>query len=107
PRAIPDAFRAVVAQCADRVAYRDRQRSITYGDLDAESDRVARRLVDRARHGPLVILAPLRIDSLALLLGALKAGVLAVPLDPRWPKEQWLEVVRKVDGTLVVPDDDL
>jgi acyl-CoA synthetase (AMP-forming)/AMP-acid ligase II/thioesterase domain-containing protein/acyl carrier protein len=104
---IPGAFRAVVAQHPDRVAYREPTRSVTYGQLDALSNRVARHLIRRDRDQPMVFVAPLRVESFALVLGALKAAVLVTPLDPRWPKEQWVEVAHKVDGVLVVPDDDV
>jgi hypothetical protein len=46
-----------------------------------------------------------RIDSLALVLGGLKAGRLVAPVDPRWPPEEWVEVARRTGGRLVVPDD--
>jgi acyl-CoA synthetase (AMP-forming)/AMP-acid ligase II len=82
---IPGAFRAVVAQHPDRVAYREPTCSVTYGQLDALSNRVARHLIRRDRDQPMVFVAPLRVESFALVLGALKAAVLVTPLDPRWP----------------------
>ena len=105
PRTIPHAFRRVVAQQPDRLAYTDLHRSVTYREFDLTSNGVANELLARGDDRPLVVVAPLTIDSVAILHGALKAGRLVVPLDPRWPMEQWLEVTRRVGGHLAVPDD--
>jgi acyl-CoA synthetase (AMP-forming)/AMP-acid ligase II/acyl carrier protein len=102
---VPDGFRAAVAHAPERIAYRDTERSITYGELDRASNVAARHLLGLGETRPLVLIAPVRIDSLVLILGALKSGRLVAPLDPRWPVEQWVEVVRRVDGHLAVPDD--
>jgi amino acid adenylation domain-containing protein len=102
---IPDAFRAVAARNPDRIAYQDRHRSVTYAQLDRDTNAVANALLHVLDDRPVVVVAPVSIDSLTLIHGALKAGRLVAPLDPRWPVEQWVEVVRRLDGRLVVPDD--
>jgi thioesterase domain-containing protein len=43
-RSIPDAFRATVAEHADRLAVRDGDRSVTYGELDGRPLRAYRPL---------------------------------------------------------------
>ncbi|HEY3672157.1 MAG TPA: class I adenylate-forming enzyme family protein, partial [Acidimicrobiia bacterium] len=103
-RSLPDVFRTVAAEHSDRLAYQDRSRSVSYGQLDQESNRVANALLRIVDDRPLALVAPVSIASLTLIFGALKAGRLVAPLDPRWPVEQWLEVVRRLDGRLVVPD---
>jgi amino acid adenylation domain-containing protein len=87
------------------MAFTGADRSITFGELDAETNRVAHGLLETGDTRPVVAVAPVRIDSLVLVLGALKAGRLVAPIDPRWPVEQWLEVARRTGGQLVVPDD--
>jgi non-ribosomal peptide synthetase component F len=104
PLTIPDSFRAVVAQHPDRLAYQDRNRSVTYAEFDRESNAVANSLLRILDDRPLALVAPVSIDSFTLVFGALKAGRLVAPLDPRWPVEQWLEVAGRLDGRLVVPD---
>ncbi|HEU5306808.1 MAG TPA: AMP-binding protein [Acidimicrobiia bacterium] len=102
---VADAFRAAAAEHPDRLAARDRGRSFTYGELDRETNRIAHGLLALGDDAPVVVVAPLRVGSLALIVGALKAGRLVAPLDPRWPVEQWLEVRRRTHGHLVVPDE--
>jgi amino acid adenylation domain-containing protein len=102
---IPDAFRTIVEQHPDRVAYDDRTGSLTYRELHARANGVARELLTLDDDRPLVVVAPVRSESLVLAHGALKAGRMFAPLDPRWPVEQWLEVAHRTRGRLVVPDD--
>ncbi|HEY3672158.1 MAG TPA: AMP-binding protein [Acidimicrobiia bacterium] len=102
---IPDALRVFVADGPDRLAFRDGTNSVTYGELDAASNGVAHRLLELGDDRPLLMVAPLDIPTIEILFGALKAGRLAVPLDPRWPRDQWLAVAHETQGHLVVPDD--
>ncbi|HEY3672159.1 MAG TPA: alpha/beta fold hydrolase [Acidimicrobiia bacterium] len=101
---VPDAFRAIARLHADRVAFEDRTRAVTYGQLDEWTNRIAHALLGLGDDRPLVMVAPVRTTSLAIMLGALKAGRLCAPLDPRWPPDQWLEVTRRTGGRLLVPD---
>ena len=78
---IVDAFRAVLAQHPERVAYQDRHRTVTYRDFERESNIVAHGLVDLPDQ-PIVLVAPVSVDSLVVLFGALKAGRLVAPIDP-------------------------
>jgi acyl-CoA synthetase (AMP-forming)/AMP-acid ligase II/thioesterase domain-containing protein/acyl carrier protein len=102
---VPGAFRAAASQHPDRLALQDRERAVTYRELDAETNRIAHALLALDDPRPIVMVAPLRIGSLALIMGALKSGHLVATLDPRWPVDQWLEVKRRTRGRLVVPDD--
>ena len=103
---MPDAFRATASRHAGRLAFADGRRSVTFGELDEWTNRVANALLRAADERPVVAVAPVRVTSLAILLGALKAGRLVAPLDPRWPPEQWLEVTRRTGGRLLVPDEE-
>ena len=80
-------FEEQVARTPNNVAVVDKQSSVTFAELNAWADRVARRL--RARHiGPdqLVGLCIERsLDLVAGALGVLKAGGAYVPLDPDSP----------------------
>jgi acyl-coenzyme A synthetase/AMP-(fatty) acid ligase/thioesterase domain-containing protein/acyl carrier protein len=101
---LPDAFRAAAQQHPDALAARDRDRAISYRELDRVTNRIAHAILALGDDAPLVVVAPLRVPSLALILGAVKAGRLVAPLDPRWPVDQWIEVKRRTHGHLVVPD---
>jgi acyl-CoA synthetase (AMP-forming)/AMP-acid ligase II/thioesterase domain-containing protein/acyl carrier protein len=87
------------------LALRDADRSVTYAEFDARTNGVAQRLLEQGGDAPLIVVAPLGIPSMELLYGGVKAGRLVVPLDPRWPREQWLAVAKRTHGQLVVPDD--
>jgi acyl-CoA synthetase (AMP-forming)/AMP-acid ligase II/thioesterase domain-containing protein/acyl carrier protein len=102
---VTDAFRAAAEQHPEALAARDRSRSITYAELERETNRIAHAVLALRDDAPLVVVAPVRVASLALIVGALKAGRLVAPLDPRWPVDQWLEVKRRTHGHLVVPDE--
>ncbi|MFI6013696.1 amino acid adenylation domain-containing protein [Streptomyces sp. NPDC051243] len=85
-------------------ALRDGGTSLTYGELDAASDRTAAAL--RARgvaHGTLVGVAVDRTWQTPVhLLGVLKAGCAYVPLDPLYPTARLRQVSEDCGLTLVL-----
>ncbi len=74
----------------DRVALRIGQESLSYGQLEARANRIARLLRQHGvQAGALVGLALERnADVVAALLGILKAGAGYVPMDPHFPPER-------------------
>jgi amino acid adenylation domain-containing protein len=104
-RTIPHALRAAVAQHGDRLAFRDGDRSLTYRELDTSTNAIAQQVLALDDRRPLVVVAQLDVTTIQVLHGSVKAGRLTIPLDPRWPREQWLAVTRETGGRLVVPDD--
>ena len=88
---IVDAFADQVSAHPDRAAVVDRQRTLSYRELDAASSAVAVAL----RHigaGPDVLIglvADRSVDTIVGLLGILKAGAAYVPLDAGQPVEHW------------------
>ena len=71
----------------DRVAVIDRDRSITYGELDRLSDRFASVLIDcgRSKGDRIGIYLNKSIEAVIAIFGILKAGATYVPLDPFAP----------------------
>ncbi|MEC3980968.1 non-ribosomal peptide synthetase, partial [Amycolatopsis sp. H20-H5] len=65
-------------------------RALTYRELDARSNQLARLLIDRGvRRGQLVALAvPRSVDTIVSLLATLKAGAAYLPIDPESPAER-------------------
>lgn len=63
------------------------QESITYGELDARANRIARYLRRRGVSCGDVVALPIRrsIDAYASILGVLKAGAAYLPIDPDYP----------------------
>src|SRR5262245_20356220 len=85
---IPGAFRAAVERHGDRCALEAGPARLTFAELDALSNRVAHRLLEGDGDAPLAMVAPLEPTTIAVMLGALKAGRPFAPLDPRDPPER-------------------
>jgi acyl-CoA synthetase (AMP-forming)/AMP-acid ligase II/thioesterase domain-containing protein/acyl carrier protein len=85
---IPAAFRAAVERYGDRCALEAGSTHLTFEELDALSNGVAHRLLERGGDAPLAMVAPLEPETIVVMLGALKAGRPFVPLDPRDPPER-------------------
>ncbi|MER7789175.1 amino acid adenylation domain-containing protein [Streptomyces sp. NPDC097640] len=91
-RAVPEAtfpelFRARVAAAPDAPAVVCGALRLTYGQLDARANRLARLLLDRGvGAGSLVALAlPRSADAVVAMVAVQKAGAAYVPVDPEQP----------------------
>lgn len=71
----------------DRVAVRDRGRSLTYAELETRANRLARLLCDEgtAPGDRVGLYLDKSLESLVGIYGTLKAGAAYVPLDPQAP----------------------
>ncbi|GAC1634182.1 MAG: hypothetical protein NVS9B10_30020 [Nevskia sp.] len=87
---VPAAFAAVVAKSGSRRALVCGSRSWTYAELDRRSDAIARRLIARGlQPGSIVGLSMGRSpETIAAILGVLKAGAAYLPFDPAYPAAQ-------------------
>ncbi|WP_395397393.1 MupA/Atu3671 family FMN-dependent luciferase-like monooxygenase [Novosphingobium sp. BL-8A] len=88
-------FVAQAALTPDRVAVTASGAALTYGELDALSNRIARALVARGV-GPEVIVGlhlSRSVEMLACLIGIHKAGGGYVPLDPSYPRDRLAHMV--------------
>ncbi|MDI5909770.1 non-ribosomal peptide synthetase, partial [Streptomyces sp. 12257] len=87
---LPDRFAAAVARAPHAVAVETPETTLTYEELNARANRLARLLVDRGV-GPesLVAVAMHRsADLVAACLAVLKAGAGYLPVDPEYPAER-------------------
>ena len=75
---------------ADDVAIEGAGRSVTYRELDEESNRLANFLLAAglAKAEPVVIVAEDGVRAITSILGVLKAGGVFVPLDPHVPEKR-------------------
>ncbi|WP_436534839.1 amino acid adenylation domain-containing protein [Actinoplanes sp. HUAS TT8] len=84
---ILDEFEAAVRRAPSSVAVRFRSHSLTYGDLAARVDRLARVLVSRGA-GPekvVAVLLPRTEDAIVAWLAVLRAGAIYLPIDVDYP----------------------
>ncbi|MFF2076847.1 amino acid adenylation domain-containing protein [Kitasatospora sp. NPDC058162] len=87
---VPELFAAQAARTPQAVAVVHRDERISYAELDAQANRLARLLADRGV-GPerLVALAlPRSVELVVAVLAVLKAGGAYVPIDPDYPADR-------------------
>jgi amino acid adenylation domain-containing protein/non-ribosomal peptide synthase protein (TIGR01720 family) len=106
---IPGLFEAQAARTPDGVALVHGRASITYGELDARADRLARRL-RRLGVGPetrVGVCLERGIGLVVALLGVMKAGGAYVPLDPAYPVERLNGTLADADAAVLVTQSSL
>jgi amino acid adenylation domain-containing protein len=87
---IHELFERVAARTPDAVALDFGGRQLTYGELAARSDVLARRLsaLGVGLDAPVAVCMERSAELIVALLGVLKAGGAYVPLDPSYPRER-------------------
>ncbi|WP_326558192.1 non-ribosomal peptide synthetase [Micromonospora sp. NBC_01796] len=100
---VPELFAARVAQRPEAVAVVDTAGELTYAQLDARSNRIARLLAARGvRAGDVVGLAvPRSREMVAAILGVLKLGAAYLPLELTLPADR-LDYLLTDSGTRLV-----
>ncbi|MGW4242848.1 non-ribosomal peptide synthase/polyketide synthase [Nocardia sp. NPDC004722] len=89
-RTLPDLMAAAVAAQPDHVALIDGDRELTYRELDAVSNRLARLLIARGL-GPedlVAVAMPRSLSSVLAVWSITKAGAGWVPVDPAHPSDR-------------------
>ena len=81
--------------------------NISFVECNKEAQKIANSLSERgARAGDIVaIVAPNNLELVVLLLGLLKAGMIAAPLNDRFPEERLKATLEKLRPRLVVTAD--
>jgi len=99
-----DLFRKQAARTPDAVAVRVDGTSITYRELDEQSNRFARRLngLGIAAESPVGVCLRRSADLLPVILGIWKAGGTYLPLDPELPVQRLQRMIEAADAALVV-----
>ncbi|MBO2436066.1 amino acid adenylation domain-containing protein [Actinomadura nitritigenes] len=106
---IPALFEARAASRPDAVAVSFEGVSLTYGEVNARANRLARRLAEQGV-GPEQFVAlklPRSADLVVAILAVLKAGAAYVPMDPDYPEDRIAYMVEDADPVLTLRPDDL
>ncbi len=89
PASIPEAFDQTATRYRDRAAVAGDAVQLSYAQLAAKADRIGSWLRARSigRGHTVVLFAQRSVDTIAAILGILKAGAAYVPLDPGYPRK--------------------
>ncbi|AVT28964.1 non-ribosomal peptide synthetase [Plantactinospora sp. BC1] len=101
---LPAMFAGRVAQTPEAVAVVDRQRTLSYAQLDAEAARMARLLAGYGV-GPETVVGvavPRSTETVAVVLGVLRLGAAFLPLDLGHPAERLGYMVEDSGARIVV-----
>ncbi|WP_306325768.1 non-ribosomal peptide synthetase, partial [Streptomyces venezuelae] len=101
---LPALFARRVAERPDAVAVVDRSRSVTYAQLDARANRLARLLAARGVGAESVVgvAVPRSVDMIATVLAALKLGAAFLPLDLVHPGDRLTYMIENSGAAVVV-----
>jgi amino acid adenylation domain-containing protein len=105
PTSVTDLFRRRVAQTPDAVAVESGSDSLTYAELDAWSDELARLLVHRFRVVPgdrIAVCLERSPQLVAALLGVLKAKAAYLPIDVSEPDRRLADMLDDAEAVLVL-----
>ena len=93
------------ARTPDAIAARFGEVTLSYGELDAQANRMARLLLTYAAPGDRVaVMLDRTPHMLAVLLGAWKAGMAYVPLDPSHPPARLGHIMADAGAAVLVTD---
>ncbi|MFI8533786.1 amino acid adenylation domain-containing protein [Streptomyces aquilus] len=105
---VVERFREWAALTPTAVALRSLDRSLTYGDVEARSDALARGLVARGvgAESRVGLCLPRGAEMVVAILAVWKAGGAYVPLDPEYPSDRLAYMVTDSAAQLVLVSDE-
>ncbi|MCG7525850.1 amino acid adenylation domain-containing protein [Streptomyces sp. OfavH-34-F] len=109
PTTVPALFAEWVRRTPDAPAVRDATTTLTYAELDARADALARRLADRGV-GPedrVAVALPRTHQLVVALLAVLKAGAAYLPLDPDYPAQRLSYMIEDARPRLLLTTEEL
>ncbi|MDX2704117.1 amino acid adenylation domain-containing protein, partial [Streptomyces sp. PA03-6a] len=104
PATLPELFQSQAARTPDATAVASEDAELSYAELNARANRLARLLVSRGA-GPeqrVAVMMDRSPELVVTLLAVLKAGAAYVPVDPEYPAERVAYVLRDATPALVV-----
>ncbi|WP_127956884.1 non-ribosomal peptide synthetase [Serratia microhaemolytica] len=104
---LPALFEAQLKGCADTIALRYGDNTLTYGELNLRANRLAHRLIEQgvAPEQRVALCAERSIELIVAMLAILKAGGVYVPLDPAYPTERLRYILQDAEPLLLLADE--
>jgi amino acid adenylation domain-containing protein len=103
-QSIPQRFEQIARKYGERLAVKTENQVLTYTDLNATANRVARAILSRQGSKPEAVALLLEKDGplIVSMLGVLKAGKFFVLLDPSFPQARIAAVLEDSQAKLVI-----
>ncbi|ANN20078.1 non-ribosomal peptide synthetase [Amycolatopsis orientalis] len=103
-RTLPELFAAQVAATPEATAVTFEDRSLSYAELDARADRLARRLIERGvgPEGLVAVMLPRSLDLVVTVLAITKTGGAWLPIDPVYPADRVTYILDDAEPALVI-----
>ncbi|MDQ0937560.1 amino acid adenylation domain-containing protein [Streptomyces turgidiscabies] len=104
-----DLFEEQVARTPGKTALIAPDGSLSYSELNASANQLARRLVELGigPERPVAIAVPRRTELVVGMLAVLKAGGVYVPIDPEYPADRIRHMIEDSDPALVLTTSDV
>ncbi len=104
--AVPVRFEKVARRYPHRIAVKSKSEQLTYSELNLAANRIAQTMLARYGETPEAIglLLPKSARFVVAMLAILKAGKIAVPLDPALPAARLSLMFEDMQGRLLVTD---
>ncbi|MEU6641188.1 amino acid adenylation domain-containing protein [Saccharomonospora sp. NPDC046836] len=101
---LPELFARCVAERPEEVAVVERSRSVSYGELNARANRIARLLAEQGvrQESVVGVAVPRSVDTIATVLAVLKLGAAFLPLDLSHPSDRLAYLIGDSGARLVV-----
>jgi amino acid adenylation domain-containing protein len=105
-RTVVDAIGEIAAAHPDRIALTDPAGSISYAEFWDRSGHIASWLAERGveRGARVALVASRSAETVTALIGILRAGAIAVPIDPAYPAARQAMLIADVAADLVLTD---
>ncbi|MGO4758519.1 AMP-binding protein, partial [Streptomyces sp. 2MCAF27] len=103
---LPELFEQQAARTPDAFAVVGAGADLTYAELNARANRLARYLAGRGA-GPdrlVAVAVPRSVDLVVALLAVVKTGAGYVPIDPEYPGDRMIHMLRDADPVFVITD---
>ncbi|MET7718833.1 amino acid adenylation domain-containing protein, partial [Streptomyces sp. NPDC005407] len=106
PASLPELFAAQVERAPDAVAVVFEGAELTYAELDARAERLARHVIGRGvgADSTVAVVLDRGVELVVALWGVLKAGAAYLPVDPEYPAER-IALLLEDAAPVVVLDD--